>query len=270
MSLRCYYDASRHDAGRREDALRSRCMLAPGMRALVGTSGYSYKEWKGRFYPVDLPAKEMLPFYAARFHTVEINNTFYRMPSEKMIADWVAEVPPGFTFALKAPQRITHQKRLKDVTDVALAFVRIGGGLGESMGPLLFQLPPFMKKDVPRIEAFLAELPSGLRVAFEFRHASWFDDEVYETLRTHRAALCTAEGEGLASPLVATTDWGYLRLRLGVYSDEAIAAWAKRLHAPAWKEAFVYFKHDEGGAPGLAAKLLAELTEASDAGEPRA
>ena len=236
---------------------------------MVGTSGYSYQAWRGRFYPQDLPAKEMLPFYAARFPTVEINNTFYRMPSEKMIADWAAEVPEGFTFALKAPQRITHQKRLKDVSDVVHTFVRIAGGLGDKMGPLLFQLPPFLKKDVPRIEAFLAALPSGLRVALEFRHVSWFDEEVYETLRTHRAALCTAEGEGLLSPLVATTDWGYLRLRLGVYSDEAIAAWAKRLHLPSWKEVFVYFKHDEGAAPGLAANLGATLLEPPAAGEPR-
>src|SRR5580658_7544284 len=178
------------------------------MHVEVGTSGYSYKEWKGKFYPVDLPATQWLPFYAARLRTVEINNSFYRMPSEKTISDWAADVPPGFTFALKAPQRITHQKRLKDVRDLVLTFVRIAGGLGDKMGPLLFQLPPFMKKDVSRLEDFLAALPSGLRVALEFRHASWFDDEVYETLRTHRAALCAAEGErgeGVASPLVATT-----------------------------------------------------------------
>jgi uncharacterized protein YecE (DUF72 family) len=243
-------------------------MLAARMRALIGTSGYSYKEWKGRFYPEDLPASQMLPYYAARLGTVEINNTFYRMPSEDMIANWAAEVPSGFTFALKAPQRITHQKRLKEVNDVVLTFARVASGLGEKMGPLLFQLPPFMKKDVSRIEDFLAGLPSGLRVALEFRHASWFEDEVYETLRTHRAALCTAEGEGLATPLVTTTDWGYLRLRLGTYTDATIAAWAERLRAAAWKEAYVYFKHDEGEAPGFAAKLLAELA-AQSAGETR-
>jgi uncharacterized protein YecE (DUF72 family) len=239
------------------------------MRAWVGTSGYSYKAWKGKFYPEDLPAKQMLPYYAARLGTVEINNTFYRMPSEKMIADWAAEVPAGFTFALKAPQRIKHQKRLKEVSDTVLTFVRIAAGLGEKMGPLLFQLPPFLKKDLPRVEDFLASLPSDLRVALEFRDASWFDDEVYETLRTHRAALCTAEGEGLASPLVATTDWGYLRLRLGTYTDEAIASWAATLGSSGWKEAFVYFKHDEGGAPGFAAKLLARLGEKTAPGEAR-
>jgi uncharacterized protein YecE (DUF72 family) len=239
------------------------------MRALVGTSGYSYKEWKGKFYPEDLSAKGMLPFYAARLRTVEINNTFYRMPSEKLMRDWADLVPEGFVFALKAPQRITHQGRLKDVNEVVLTFLRIAAGLGDKMGPLLFQLPPFMKKDVARIEDFLMRLPSGLRVALEFRHASWFDEEVYETLRTHRAALCTAEGEGLASPLVATTDWGYLRLRLGVYTDEAIAAWAQRLHRACWKEAFIYFKHDEGEAPAFAARLLAHFAQAPKAGEAR-
>ena len=137
------------------------------------------------------------------------------MPSEKTIADWAAEVPPGFQFAIKAPQRITHQKRLKDAGEVALAFVRIAKGLGDKLGPLLFQLPPNMKKDLARLDDFLAVLPSGLRVAFEFRHLSWFGADVYEVLRKHRVALCTAEGEGLASPLVPTTDWGYLRLRLG-------------------------------------------------------
>jgi uncharacterized protein YecE (DUF72 family) len=229
------------------------------MRIAVGTSGFSYKEWKGKFYPDDLPAKEMLSFYAARLSTVEINNTFYRMPSEKMIADWAVEVPSGFTFAVKAPQRITHQKRLKDAAEVALTFVRIAGGLGDKLGPLLFQLPPNMKKDLPRLESFLAALPSGLRVALEFRHVSWFDEEVYDTLRTHRAALCTAEGEGLASPLVATTDWGYLRLRLGDYTDAAVGAWADRVRAQTWSDVFVYFKHDEGHAPALAAKLIESL-----------
>jgi uncharacterized protein YecE (DUF72 family) len=230
-------------------------MLA-AMRLAVGTSGFSYKEWKGKFYPDDLPAAEMLPYYAARLSTVEINNTFYRMPSEKMIADWAAEVPAGFEFAIKAPQRITHQKRLKEVGDVALAFVRIARGLGDKLGPLLFQLPPNMKKEAARLDAFLDLLPPGLRIAFEFRHLSWFEDDVYEILRKHRAALCVAEGEGLATPLVATADWGYLRLRLGDYTDEAIGAWAERMRAQAWGEAFVYFKHDEGNAPALAAKLI--------------
>jgi uncharacterized protein YecE (DUF72 family) len=233
------------------------------MRVEVGTSGYSYKEWKGKFYPADLSASQMLPFYSERLSTVEINNTFYRMPQEKMIADWARDVPEGFTFALKAPQRITHIKRLKEVADVTLTFVRVAGGLGDKMGPLLFQLPPNFKKDVPRLEAFLSTLPSGLKIALEFRHASWFDDEVYETLRTHRASLCIAEGEGLATPVVTTTDWGYLRLRLGSYTDAAIAEWATRVKSQAWSLAYVYFKHDEGEAPEMAKRLLAGLASAT-------
>jgi uncharacterized protein YecE (DUF72 family) len=229
------------------------------MRIHVGTSGYSYKEWKGTFYPKDLPAAGMLRFYAERLHTVEINNTFYRMPSETMLAAWAAEVKAGFTFALKAPQRITHQKRLKDADEVVLTFARLALGLGEKMGPLLFQLPPNMKKDAPRLEAFLALLPPSVRVTFEFRHASWFDDEVFDVLRTRDAALCAAEGEELVSPVVPTANWGYLRLRRTDYTDESIAAWAKTLHAQPWSEAFVYFKHDEGAAPEFAAKLIAKL-----------
>jgi uncharacterized protein YecE (DUF72 family) len=233
------------------------------MRVHVGTSGYSYKEWKGTFYPKDLPAAGMLRFYAERLNTVEINNTFYRMPSEKMLEGWAAEAKAGFTFALKAPQRITHQKRLKDAGEVVLTFARVALALGEKMGPLLFQLPPNMKKDAPRLEAFLALLPPSVRVTFEFRHASWFDDEVLDTLRKHHAALCAAEGEELVSPVVPTADWGYLRLRRTDYTDDSIAAWAKTLRAQPWSEAFVYFKHDEGAATAFAAKLIAKLGEAS-------
>jgi uncharacterized protein YecE (DUF72 family) len=229
------------------------------MRIHVGTSGYSYKEWKGTFYPEDLPASGMLRFYAERLRAVEINNTFYRMPSEKMIEAWANEAPAGFTFALKAPQRITHQKRLKEVGDVLTDFVRIASGLGEKMGPLLFQLPPNMKKDAPRLDAFLAHLPSTARATIEFRHASWFDDEVFETLRKYRVALCAAEADELRSPVVPTTDWGYLRLRRSEYAEEAIAAWAETIRAQPWKDTFVFFKHDEGAAPGFAASLIAKL-----------
>jgi uncharacterized protein YecE (DUF72 family) len=234
-------------------------MLVAPMRIHVGTSGYSYKEWKGAFYPEDLPASAMLRFYAERLSTVEINNTFYRMPSEKMIAGWVSEAPAGFTFALKAPQRITHQKRLKEVGDVLADFVRIATGLGEKMGPLLFQLPPNMKKDAPRLEAFLALLPSSVRATVEFRHASWFDEEVFDALRKHRVALCAAEAEELKSPVVPTADWGYLRLRRTDYADDSLGAWAETIHAQPWTDAFVFFKHDEGAAPAFAAKLIAKL-----------
>ena len=229
------------------------------MRVEVGTSGYSYKEWKGKFYPEDLAAAEMLRFYASRLTTVEINNTFYRMPTDKLVLGWASEVPDGFTFAVKAPQRITHQKRLKDAKEVTETFLHVAGKLGDKMGPLIFQLPPNFKKDVPRLDEFLSLFPSDVRVAFEFRHESWFDGEVYDTLRTHRTALCGAESDDLASPVVATTDWGYMRLRRTDYTDPEIDAWAKKILAEPWKEAFVYMKHDEGAAPELAAKLLARV-----------
>jgi uncharacterized protein YecE (DUF72 family) len=232
------------------------------MRVLVGTSGYSYKEWKGPFYPKELAAARFLAFYAAQFSTVEINNTFYRMPTTKLVEGWASEVPEGFTFALKAPQRITHIAKLKDVGETVAAFARVAEVLGPRLGPLLFQLPPFLKKDVPRLVAFFAEvakLPKRPRVAFEFRHPTWFDDEVWEALRAHGAALCVAEGEKLESPLVATADWGYVRLRRDAYPDEVIDEWAKKILAQPWKEAFVYLKHDDGDAPSVANRLIEAL-----------
>jgi uncharacterized protein YecE (DUF72 family) len=229
------------------------------MRVLVGTSGYSYKEWKGAFYPEDLPAGDFLRYYAARLATVEINNTFYRMPTEKLILGWAETVPETFTFALKAPQRITHIAKLANAADTTQAFVRIANKLGARLGPLLFQLPPFLKKDVPRLTAFLEAAPREPRLAFEFRHPSWFDDEVWAALRARGAALCIAEGEELASPLVATADWGYVRLRRDAYPDELLAQWAEKIRAQPWKQAFVYLKHDEGDAPSVAARLLGML-----------
>jgi uncharacterized protein YecE (DUF72 family) len=238
------------------------------MRVLVGTSGYSYKEWKGAFYPEDLPAAGFLGFYAERMPTVEINNTFYRMPTSKLLAGWASEVATArqgdFTFALKAPQRITHSAKLKDADEPTAAFVRIASELGPRLGPLLFQLPPFLKKDVPRLAAFLEStlaLRAGLRVAVEFRHASWFDDEVFATLRGHGAALCIAEGETLASPMVATADWGYVRLRRDAYPNDLVEEWAKKIRGQPWSEAFVYLKHDDGDAPGVAARLATALSQ---------
>jgi uncharacterized protein YecE (DUF72 family) len=225
------------------------------MRVRVGTSGYSYKEWKGPFYPKDLPAARLLHFYAARFPTVEINNTFYRMPTAKLAEGWAAEVPEAFAFAVKAPQRITHIAKLKDTEEIVAAFVKAVSAMGTRLGPLLFQLPPFLRKDVPRLSEFLARAPKGVRMAFEFRHASWFDDEVWATLRDHGTALCVAEGEALESPLVATADWGYVRLRRDAYPDDVVSDWARRIIAQPWKEAFVYVKHDEGDAPSVAARL---------------
>jgi uncharacterized protein YecE (DUF72 family) len=232
------------------------------MRVLIGTSGYSYKEWKGPFYPEDLPAARFLAFYSGAFETVEINNTFYRMPTAKLIEGWASEVPEGFTFALKAPQRITHHAKLKGAEDAVATFVRTASALGPRLGPLLFQLPPFMKKDAPRLTEFLEQAPKGVRIAFEFRHASWFDDEVWAALRAHGVALCIAEGEKLESPLVATADWGYVRLRRDAYSDDVLSEWARKIRAQPWKEAFVYLKHDDGDAPSVAKRLIEMLGSA--------
>lgn len=228
-------------------------------RLLAGASGYSFKEWKGSFYPDKMKPEEMLAFYSQRLPTVEINNTFYRMPTAKLLDGWAAEVPDRFTFALKAPQRITHIAKLKDAGDSTRTFVETAGILGPRLGPLLFQLPPFTRKDVPRLTAFLEQVPKDLRVAFEFRHPSWFDDEVWAALRAHRASLCVAEGESLESPLVATAEWGYVRLRRDAYPDEVLASWAEKIRSQPWKEAFVYLKHDAGAAPTFAAKLAALL-----------
>ena len=215
------------------------------MKVRIGTSGFSYKEWKGSFYPEDLPASEMLRFYAAKFSTVEINNTFYRMPTAAVLSGWAEQVPDGFTFALKASQRITHRSRLKDAADSVEFFFRVATTLGDRLGPVLFQLPPNFKKDLPRLADFLPLLPSGSRAAFEFRHPTWFDDEVYEALRGAGAALCIAEDEDLATPPVATTGWGYLRLRRQDYGPESLGAWAKTIGSQPWTETFVFFKHED-------------------------
>ncbi|MEO8430941.1 MAG: DUF72 domain-containing protein [Acidobacteriota bacterium] len=227
------------------------------MRVRIGTSGYSYKKWKGAFYPEELKPEEMLPFYARRFPTVEINNTFYRMPQASVLAKWAEQVPDGFLFALKASQRITHRSRLKDAADSVAFFFQVAVTLGDRLGPVLFQLPPNLKKDLPRLAAFLPLLPPGSRAAFEFRHASWFDDEVFEALRGAGAALCLAEDEDLATPAVATTGWGYLRLRRQDYGPESLQAWAAKIRAQPWSEAFVYFKHeDEARGPLFAEGLI--------------
>ena len=226
------------------------------MRMAVGTSGFAYKEWKGSFYPEDLPAAGMLAFYASRFPAVEINNTFYRMPTEKVLLQWAAQVPDGFTFVLKASQRITHHARLRDADELVEYFTRTASTLGPKLGPTLFQLPPNMKKDVGRLREFLALLPRRWRAAFEFRHASWFDDEIYAALRETNAALCVADTDDGEGQVVPTADWGYLRLRREAYDDAALAAWAERVASQPWTEALVFFKHeDEGAGPRLAARF---------------
>ena len=238
------------------------------MRIAVGTSGYAYKEWKGTFYPADLKAEDYLPYYAGRLETVEINNTFYRMPTEKVLAAWAAQVPGTFTFVLKASQKITHRKRLKECAPELQYFLRTATALGGRLGPTLFQLPPNLKKDLPRLLDFLSLVPHTWRAALEFRHASWFDEDVFDALRHHNAALVVAEFDpeesDLAVPFVATADWGYLRLRRGDYDGASLAAWAGTVRAQAWKEAFVFFKHEEAGAgPRLAAEFRAIAGEAS-------
>ncbi|MBC8645590.1 MAG: DUF72 domain-containing protein [Thermoanaerobaculia bacterium] len=230
------------------------------MRLLVGTSGYSYKEWKGSFYPEDLPASAMLEHYARRLPAVEINNTFYRMPRAEMLASWAEQVPDGFRFALKASQRITHQKRLKDAGDSVDFFLRVASTLGDRLGPTLFQLPPNFPKDLPRFRDFLTSLPVGCRAAFEFRHDSWFDDEVFAALRERNLALCIAEDEKLATPLVATTDWGYLRLRRQDYAEEDLRRWAAQVAMQPWAEAYVFFKHEEEGKGPMLAEALARIS----------
>jgi uncharacterized protein YecE (DUF72 family) len=227
------------------------------VRVLTGTSGYSYDEWKGNFYPEKFAAKDMLRYYAERFPTVEINNTFYRMPKEALLQGWADQVPESFTFVIKAPQRITHFKRLQDCGEQLTYLFRVTTALGPRLGPLLFQLPPNFRKDVPRLRSFFAAMPDRRRVAVEFRHASWFDDEVYDTLRAQGAALCVADtGEEPAVPLVATTDWGYLRLRREEFADAELRDWARRIGEQPWSDAWVFLKHeDEGTGPKLAARL---------------
>jgi uncharacterized protein YecE (DUF72 family) len=235
------------------------------MRIAVGTSGYSYKEWKGSFYPGDLPAAKMLPFYAQHFDTVEINNTFYRMPEAKTMEKWAGEVPDGFRFSIKAPQRITHQKKLADCEDDVRHLFEVAATLGAKLGPVLFQLPPFARKDAAKLRAFIATLPADKQVGFEFRHASWFDDEIYAILRERDAALCAAETDESGdadSLIVPTASWGYLRLRRTEYADGELERWAGRVTSQPWEHAYVFFKHeDEGKGPAFAKVFLAALGE---------
>jgi uncharacterized protein YecE (DUF72 family) len=231
-------------------------MLA-SMRLRVGTSGFAYPEWKGSFYPEKLPAAGMLAYYARHFDTVEINNTFYRMPSETQLRQWSEQVPDGFSFVLKAAQRITHQKRLKEVGEEWSYFARTAATLGPRLGPMLVQLPPNMKKDAERLDAFLSLVSEAERVAVEFRHGSWLDEQVYEVLRRNGAALCVAHGElDETAPVLPTTSWGYARLRNVEYSGAELEQWAERLAAQPWTEVHVYFKHEEAATgPRLAQRF---------------
>jgi len=230
------------------------------MNLYVGTSGYSYKEWKGSFYPEDLPDKQMLRYYGEQFRSVEINNTFYRMPKESVLETWAEQVPGDFKFVLKASQRITHMQRLKNAGDSVTYLVKIAAVLKDRLGPLLFQLPPNMKKDLPRLREFLALLPPEPPSAFEFRHQSWFDEETFALLRERQVALCIAEAEdGVEVPFVSTANWGYLRLRRPDYGDAELKAWSERVRAQNWRNAFVFFKHEDEGKGPLMAKRFLEL-----------
>lgn len=231
-------------------------MTAP--RLWAGASGYSFKEWKGPFYPEKIKPDAMLAFYAQHLPTVEINNTFYQMPKPSVLEHWAEATPADFRFAIKASRRITHDARLKaDATADSVAYLyRTLDTLGVKRGPVLFQLPPFLKKDLPRLDEFLRVLPQDHRAAFEFRHDSWFDEEVYALLRQSSAALCLSEREdGAPPPLVETAPWGYVRLRLEEYSQDDLARWAQRLKTTAWQDVHVYFMH-EPTAPEYARTLL--------------
>jgi uncharacterized protein YecE (DUF72 family) len=238
--------------------------LEATVRLLAGSSGFAYKPWKGPFYPADLPDAQMLAYYAARLPTVQINNTFYRLPKADVLAAWAEQTPASFRFVLKASRRITHIQRLKEVGELTDYLFRTAATLGDRLGPLLFQLPPHMKKDLDRLGAFLDLVPKDRQVALEFRHASWFEDDVFDLLRAHDAALCFAEtgdaddeSESLSVPLIATACWGYLRLRREDYTDADLKGWAVRINARPWSEAYVFFKHeDEGAAPRLAGRFL--------------
>lgn len=239
------------------------------MELWVGTSGYSYPEWEGSFYPPGLPDKEMLAFYARQLPAVEINNTFYRLPRPAALAAWAAQVPRDFRFSLKASQKITHVKRLRGAADEVAFFLRAADSLGEKLGALLFQLPPYLKRDKERLESFLSLLPEGAPVAFEFRHPSWFEDEVFALLDRRGLAVCVADtAEGPGAALRSSPAWGYVRMRRPAYSDADLLEWSKRIAASRWRKAFVFFKHEEA-APRLAARFL-QLTGLASAEAGRA
>jgi len=228
-------------------------------RIFVGTSGFSYPAWRGSFYPEDLPAREMLAFYARTLPTVEINHTFHRLPTPALLTSWARQVPPAFRFALKAPQRITHQLRLRDAGTVTTQFCTLATRLGKKLGPLLFQLPPYLRCDTARLDEFLATLPPGVEPVVEFRSDTWFVDETWDVLRRRRAALCIADAEALSTPPVATAPFGYLRLRRADYSLADVDTWAERIRGMReWKRVYVYFKHEDSARGTELARALAE------------
>lgn len=242
---------------------------ARSVRISIGTSGWSYPAWRGRFYGPDVTPRTMLAAYAARLPTVEVNATAYRMPRAEMLAAWRAAVPRGFVFALKAPQRITHRQRLAAGAAEPLRwFYRVAAELGAALGPVLFQVPPTLRKDLPRLRDFLALLPASGRAAFSLPHESWRDGAVMQALADAGAALCVTDADVDTTPLLATAGFGYLRLRRTAYDDEALLAWAERIRTQPWREAFAFFKHeDEARGPAFALRMRALAGEAGlDAG----
>jgi len=229
----------------------------------VGTSGFSYKEWKGKFYPEKHPDKRMLDYYGGKLTSVEINNTFYRMPQPALLEGWAAKVPETFRFSLKASRRISHFKKLKDAAEDTRYFVETARVLGPRLGVILFQLPPNARKDLDALDSFLKDaLPDGTRAAFEFRHDSWLSDDVYDRLRESGCALCIADTDEGCTPFVATADWGYLRLRGTTYADDDLGEWVKRVQGTGWSDAFVFFKHEDEAAGPLMAMRFRELAGA--------
>jgi len=226
------------------------------MNLLVGTSGYSYKEWKGGFYPEDLPGDEMLRHYGTQLPAVEINNTFYRLPRASVVESWAGQVPEDFRFAIKASRRITHMKRLRNAEDETRYLLKTLESLGEKLGVVLFQLPPHVHKDVAKLSAFLPLVPGGVRAAFEFRHESWMDEEVHEALRRHNCAWCLTDATD-PSESISTADWGYIRFRDVDHTDAQLSAWLDRFAEHQWDSTFAFFKHEESTeGPELARRLL--------------
>jgi uncharacterized protein YecE (DUF72 family) len=236
-------------------------MVAMPRRVLVGTSGYNYPEWRGTFYPEKFSTDKMLPYYAERFPTVEINYTFYRIPNEKVLAGWSAATPEHFTFTLKAPRRITHDSKLQRCEELTQIFCRTARTLGPKLGILLFQLPPNYKKDVDALRNFVSLLPDDTRATFEFRHPSWFDADVFGVLRERNLALCIADSEKMSTPVEMTADYAYFRLRDEGYQQPDIERWAQTIAGlPSIGDTFVYFKHEEQGlGPEFAQRLIAAL-----------
>ena len=244
---------------------RPRCRLTRVSQSAahvhVGTSGYNYPEWRGTFYPEKFSTAKMLGYYAERFSTVEINYTFYRLPTEKLLAGWAEGTPEPFQFTLKAPRRITHDAKLQRCEDLLQSFCRTARTLGPKLGALLFQLPPTFKKDAAVLRAFVELLPEGTRAAVEFRHTSWLDAETYDVLRSRNVALCVADSEKLSTPVEVTADYAYFRLRDEGYQQADVEKWAATARGlDGVRDVFVYFKHEEQGlGPDFAKRFIEAL-----------